>query len=188
MHRITIHDVMTNDFDDLFQGAKADILYSDPPWGEGNLKFWRTFNNQKGHPVNWLEFVKRVRFLWQRHVTGACFIETGVRFADDVIGMFGKPSCRYAIIYSSQSLPNILLGWGEVPQKDPTGKKGINVPLTVLSSLPSKPLSVFDPCVGLGMTAKVAKKLSMTCFANELNPKRAERTMKILPFELVGRD
>ena len=187
-HRITMHDIMTNNLDDLFTGEKADILYSDPPWGEGNLKYWRTFNGQKGHPVNWIEFIKRVKYLCDRHVTGSCFIETGVKFEKDIITIFGEPQGRYEIIYSNKNLPNILLGWGEQPKLSPHGKKGFDVPFTVISSLPTKPRSVFDCCIGLGMTAKVAKKLGIICYANELNPKRAERTMKILDFSLIAKD
>jgi hypothetical protein len=47
---MAMRDIMSDDLDDLFQGAKADVLYTDPPWGEGSLKFWRTLNGQKGHP------------------------------------------------------------------------------------------------------------------------------------------
>ena len=188
-HRITIHDIMTNDLDDLFQGQKADVLYSDPPWGEGNLKFWRTHNGQKGHHVDWVAFMRRLKFLADRHVKGSLFIETGMRFEKDVESVFGKPQGRYVIKYKGggQILPNLLLGYGEQPKNDPTGKTGFDVPFTALSSLPTPPKSVFDCCVGLGTTAKVAKKLGILCYANELNPKRAAKTMKILDFELVGK-
>lgn len=189
-HRITIHDIMTSNLDDLFGGAKADVLYSDPPWGEGHLKFWRTHNQQKGHPVDWVAFVKRIKYLCDRHVKGSIFIETGLRFEQEIINVFGKPQGRYVIKYKagSKTLLNLLLGYGPQPTKDPSGLSGIKVAQTVLSSLPTKPQSVFDCCVGLGTTAKVAKKLGMTCYANELNPKRAARTMKILDFVLVGKD
>ena len=189
-HRITTHDIMNNDLDDLFQGAKADVFYSDPPWGSGNLKFWRTYNGQKGYEVDWMRFINRVKYLCDRHVKGSVFLETGVRFENDVVSVFGKPQCRYNIIYKSggKPMPNLLLGFGEKPKLDPTGKTGFAVPFTVLSSLPSSPQSVFDCCVGLGLTAKVAKKLNMSCYANELNPKRAAQTMKILDFALVGSD
>ena len=164
MHRITIHDIMTNDLDDLLQGVKVDVFYSDPPWGEGNLKFWRTHNGQKGHTVDWGMFVRRVKFLCDRHVSGPVFIETGVRFENDIIAIFGKPQGRYVTKYKGggKILPNLLLGYGEQPKLDPSGKTGLQVPLTVLSSLPTPPKSVLDCCVGLGMTAKVAKKLGMT--------------------------
>ena len=102
-HRITMHDVMTNDLDDLFQGAKADVLYSDPPWGEGNLKFWRTHNGQKGHPTDWTAFIHRIKFLCDRHVSGSLFIETGMRFEKDIIAVFGQPQGRYVIKCICQS-------------------------------------------------------------------------------------
>jgi len=192
MHRITLHDIMTNDLDDLMQGEKVDVIYSDPPWGEGNLKFWRTYNGQKGHNVDWEKFVRRIKFLCDKHVKpgGSVFIETGMRFDKDIMAIFGQPQGRYIIKYKGggKVLDNVLLGYGPQPKIDPTGKTGIQVALSVLSSLPTPPKSVLDCCVGLGTTAKVAKKLGMTCYANELNPKRAAKTMKILNFNLVGKD
>jgi len=186
-HRISIRDIMIDDLDDLFKGEKAECLYSDPPWGLGNLKYWRTMNEQKGHNVDWINFLKRIKFLYERHVQGPLFIETGVRFEDDLAGVFGKPDAKYGILYGpgNKKLPNILLCWGAVPGKSPGGMTGFDVPYTALSSLPMIPKSVFDCCVGLGTTAKVCKKISAVCYANELNPKRAERTKKILNFELV---
>jgi hypothetical protein len=178
---------MLDNLDDLFKGEKADCLYSDPPWGLGNLKYWRTMNSQKGHDVDWLRFLERIKFLYERHVNGPLFIETGLRFEDDLIKIFGEFLARYEIVYGSGSkkLPNVLLCWGAIPRKSPAGMTGFDVPITVLSSLPSIPKSVFDCCVGLGITAKVCKKIGAVCYANELNKKRAEKTIKILDFERV---
>ena len=38
-HRISTRDIMLDDLDDLFLCEKAECLYSDPPWGIGNLKY-----------------------------------------------------------------------------------------------------------------------------------------------------
>ena len=38
-------------------GNKANIIYSDPPWGLSNLKYWRHHNGQTGHPVDWPRFL-----------------------------------------------------------------------------------------------------------------------------------
>jgi len=186
-HRITIRDIMVDDLDDLFQGQKAECLYSDPPWGIGNLKYWRTMNKQKGHNVDWFNFLERIKFHYNRHVSGPLFLETGLRFEGDLGKVFGKPDARYEIIYGSGNrlLKNLLLCWGAIPQKSPEGMQGIDILYTVLSSLEKIPKSVFDCCVGLGTTAKVCKKLGAICYANELNPARAAATMKILPFEVV---
>jgi len=186
-HRISIRDIMADDLDALFKGEKAECLYSDPPWGLGNLKYWRTMNEQKGHNVDWFRFLERIKFLYERHVRGPLFIETGVKFEDDLVKVFGNAAAKYNIVYGSGSkkLPNILLCWGAVPGKSPAGMTGFDVPYTVLSSLSNVPKSIFDCCVGLGTTAKVCKKIGAICYANELNPKRAARTMKILDFEQV---
>jgi hypothetical protein len=186
-HRISIRDIMFDNLDDLFKGEKAGCLYSDPPWGAGNLKYWRTMNEQKDHVVDWFQFLVRIKFLYERHVKGPLFLETGLRFETDLVKVFGKTDAKYEIVYgsSSKKLPNILLCWGAVPGKSPAGMTGFDVPFTVLSSLPSIPQIVFDCCVGLGTTAKVCKKIGAICYANELNRKRAERTMKILDFEQV---
>ena len=189
-HRITIHDIMSNDLDDLMQGEKADLLYVDPPWGSASLSFWRTHNKQKGHAINWEAFLQRIRFIYERHVTGGLCIETGLKFESGIVSVFGHPQGRYDVVYKSGGVlrPSLILIYGALPQKDPTGLNGYDLPYTVISALPHRPRSVLDPCVGLGTTAKVAKALGMTCYANELNPDRAAKTMRILDFQLVGKD
>ncbi|GHV78618.1 hypothetical protein AGMMS49944_04090 [Spirochaetia bacterium] len=183
-HRISNRDIMLDDLDDLFQGEKADCLYSDPPWGLGNLKYWRTMNGQKGVNVEWIAFLERIKFLYQRHVKGPLFLETGVRFQGDLEGVFGKSDAVYTVIYNTK-LPNMVMCWGAVPRQSPEGTSGIQTPYTVLSTYGTIPNSIFDCCVGLGIVAKTCKKLGATCYANELNPKRMAVTQKILPFETV---
>jgi hypothetical protein len=176
---------MLDDLDDLFQGEKAGCLYSDPPWGLGNLKYWRTINGQKGVNVEWIAFLERIKFLYERHVEGPLFLETGVRFQADLEGVFGKAAAVYTVIYGNTKLPNLVMCWGDVPRTSPEGTHGLATPYTVLSTLSKTPNSIFDCCVGLGIVAKTCKKLRATCYANELNPKRMAVTMKILPFEAV---
>ena len=176
---MTMRDLTLDNLDDLMQGQKADVFYSDPPWGQGNLKYWRTMNGQAGYEVDWLKFVERIKWLCERHVTGSMFIETGVRFEKDVVSIWGEPQGRYEIVYKAGNkyLPNILLGYGEQPTADPSGMTGWKIPHTVLSTLPTAPTSVLDCCMGLGTTAKIAKKLDIMCYANELNPNRASKTI-----------
>jgi hypothetical protein len=193
MHnRISNRDIMKTMLDELFtfdgQMVKAEAMYSDPPWGLGNLKYWRTMNGQKGeaeYQTAWIEFLERLKAIRDRHVDGPTFIETGMRFEKDLAGVFGKPSRVYRIVYTSKKLPNLLMCWGDLPSIDVTGKSGVIVALCTLRSLPHVPKSVLDPCVGLGITAKACKHIEATCFANELNRSRMIRTAKIMDFEEV---
>ena len=42
-HKVKNGDILDG-IDDLMQNDKADFIYSDPPWGQGNLKYWQTMN------------------------------------------------------------------------------------------------------------------------------------------------
>jgi hypothetical protein len=185
LNKISNYDIMQNDLDDLFKypiGIKADCLYSDPPWGEANLKYWRTINNQKNYSVDWRLFLHRLKFISDRHVSGPLFIETGLRFKDDVISVFGVPIKIFECIYGNHKHKNLLLCWRDVPKIDLTNKGGVDLVYSCLSSLSFNPSVVFDPCVGLGNTARACKKIECNLFCNELNRNRMLRTMAIMEF------
>ena len=186
-HRISTRDIMIDDLDDLFRGEKADCLYTDPPWGLGLIKYFRTLNGQKGINDDWFAFLGRIKYLYERHVSGPLFLEIGIKTECDLIKVFGTPDARYVKHYGSGSnkRPNILLCWGAVPAVSPADTNCFEAPVVVLSSLSNKPKSVFDCCIGTGATAKACKKTGVICYANELNPKRAQKTMQILDFEQV---
>ena len=44
-HRLR-HGNLHDGIGDLMLGERADIVYADPPWGPGNLKFWQTMNHK----------------------------------------------------------------------------------------------------------------------------------------------
>ncbi|MCL2093009.1 MAG: hypothetical protein FWH12_02335 [Treponema sp.] len=184
-HRISIRDIMVDNLDDLFKGEKAEAMYCDPPWGIGHIKYFRTLNGQKHKQSDdWLTFLGRIKFLYNRHVTGPLFLECGPRFVNDILQVFGTPSAKYECKYGA-GLPFFVLCFGAVPANSPVAFKDWKIPYTVLGSIQNKPKSVFDCCVGLGQTARACKEIGAICYANELNPQRAEKTMKILDFEQV---
>jgi hypothetical protein len=182
LSRITTRDVMIDNLDELFMGIKADCLYCDPPWGEASMRYWRTMNNQKGHPVDWIAFLDRINYLYDRHVTGPLFLETGIRFENDLIRCFGKPNIRFLCKYKTGNkvLSNLLLCWGTQPTVDINGMSGFDIVFNCLSSYKHTPKIVFDPCFGKGMTARACKKINAVCFANELNNKRAKYATKTM--------
>jgi len=186
-NRISTRDIMLDNLDDLFNGEKAESMYCDPPWGIGLIKYFRKLNGQTAEHDNWLSFLMRIKFLYERHVNGPLFIQIGLRLEKDLVQVFGEPSARYKCLYGSgkNKSPCALLCWGAVPSKSPEGLNNTPILTTVLESLLKKPKSVFDCCVGLGMAARACKKLGIVCYANELNPKRVAETMKILDFEAV---
>jgi predicted RNA methylase len=163
----------------------VDCVYSDPPWGQGNLKYWRTMNKQPDFKVDWLGFVRKFFEHCQRHCpNGKWYIETGVRFVDDVMSQAPRNGISLECVYRAGGkwLPNVLLVFGgEFPNDVPveSDRYGINLVKWALAPLPvgSK---VLDPCCGLGTTAKACRQLGLEFYGNELNPARLERTRKVL--------
>jgi hypothetical protein len=187
-HRIMNSDVMLADFDRLFlfEGRlqKADVLYTDPPWGIGAMKYFRTLNKQEHGDILFRDLLARLKQVALTYVLGPFFIEMGLRFAEDMRFVFGNPDAMYLPKYASGKLSQYLFCYGIKPAENLALERNLGL---VVSSLRScGPISsVFDPFIGLGTTAKACKKLGLVCIGNELNRERMLVTKAILPFEEV---
>lgn len=63
-HVVTHSDLMELDINTLLEGEKVDMMYSDPPWGTGNLKYWQTMNKKMNdverNDVDLHDFLNRI--------------------------------------------------------------------------------------------------------------------------------
>ena len=84
-HRFRHGDV-TKGISDLMRSDKAQIMYSDPPWGEGNIKYWATMNKKMtgdtNVPVPLDTFLGSIFDAANRYVSHYLLIEYGIRWAD----------------------------------------------------------------------------------------------------------
>lgn len=165
-------------------GERASVVYSDPPWGEGNLKYWRTHNGQCGHPVSWSRFLRTLTEVVASALKpgGHLFLEMGCRWVDElsrIMGEAGFPECsRWGVLYgpAKKPIPNVLWYSGPGVTCDPTGMRGEPMTRHVIDSVAEPDALVFDPCCGKGMTARCAVRAGMRFAGCELNPKRAAIT------------
>lgn len=165
-------------------GERASIIYSDPPWGEGNLKYWRTHNGQCGHPVSWTSFLDTLATVVSESLApvGHLFLEMGVRWVDELSRVMAtagfSESRRWSVLYgpAKKPLPNVLWYSGPGVTCDPTGMRGEPMTRHVIDSVAERGALVFDPCCGMGMTARCAVRAGMRFVGCELNPKRAAIT------------
>jgi hypothetical protein len=196
-HKVRHGDIM-NGIADLMGNEKADIFYSDPPWGEGNLKYWQTMNVKMNSDavkkqVNLDLFLNKVFETAATYAKGVIFIEYGVRWAD----MIKQKSS----IYGLKHICIIKTQYG-------SGKNMFPLDLHILSkqliTLPSDYVSyvmnthgyetlkratipfivkegiVLDPCCGMGYSAQVAIDNGMRFRGNELNKARLLKTINRL--------
>lgn len=190
-HRIMQGDIERGDLGRLVGGDVVDVVYSDPPWGQGNLRYWRTHADDATVPV-WENFRAR----WVADVarvlsrSGAMFVEMGIRWADEwaaaLAGAGWPVRASWTTMYSggSKLLPNRLLYAGPpLPSGfDPSALRDQYLPRAcvgaaleatgLVGSKRSPRALVLDPCCGKGFTARAAVHHGLAFRGMELNPKR----------------
>ena len=160
----------------------ADIIYSDPPWGAGNLKYWRTHNGELESRPDWAVFMATFCQVVAEHrkPSAPVFIEMGQRWADelaramDAVGIV--EAARWTAFYGSPKRPNVLWFSGPLVPESLILSGGDAMTMSALRSVARPNSVVLDPCCGKGMTARCALKLGMRFRGVELNPKRAAVT------------
>ena len=195
-HAITLGSVENNQVETLFSGGeKADIIYSDPPWGDGNMKYWATqcekMTGTRPKQFTYAEMLARFNQLIKNHCKGAVFIETGPRWEQQVIEAMQSIGVQISqvvrIVYGSgkTTFPNILIcgsvnGVAPIVPPGTENLKGVKLPtsLAIANAVPGGIL--FDPCCGMGYSAKAAVAAKMRFRGNEFNAKRLALTEKFL--------
>lgn len=188
-HRVVVGDVMHGAVVRCMDGARADVVYSDPPWGEGNLRYWRTHARDTSRP-RWDLFVGAwTASLAAVRAPGApVFVEMGLRWADDFAAALERIDApvtrRWVVQYRSGSrlLPNALLYAGPPLRADfdPSALDAQALPRACVAEVAVPGGIVLDPCCGKGFTARAAVAAGMRFRGVELNPARAEVTIRWL--------
>ena len=193
-HKITNASVDEAVVDDMLRGERVNILYSDPPWGDGNLKYWVTMNKKMSGreftPIPYSVLVERFRGLISNYVDGHVIIETGKAWLGETVNML-RPVVHNIDVYTlqyrsgSRMLECVMISGVTNPSYpkmsfNPTGMHGYEVPKQSIASIATPGGIVLDPCCGMGYTARAAVSAGMQFRGNEFNPVRLAKTVKFL--------
>lgn len=187
-HRIACGDVMLPEsLEWLMGGRMASLVYADPPWGPGNLKYWRTANGEHVKP-DWAVFLHLLTFNLATYCDGPIFLEMGMRWVADLeraMGRAERPITAMAtVVYGSPPRPHaICLFGGEKELLDdlPTECWAATREIAKRVARPGEIL--LDPCLGLGKSSKVFADRGMDVYGLELNRKRLASAAKRLGVE-----
>lgn len=188
-HRITNRSIEHPELDVMLAGETLDVIYTDPPWGDGNMKYWVTLNKkmtgEQFTPLSYAELIARIFNLSNKYLKGYLFIETGLKWLDQVKASLIENN-YYNVGYQLMKYSSgdcVLLYGSTVPCEpftlDVTQMRGERLPRNVLASLNKKGI-VLDPCCGMGYTARAAVNCGMSFRGNEFNAKRLEKTLDFL--------
>lgn len=179
-------DVTDGALSTLMAGELADVVYGDPPWGQGLLRIFASMANVAPR-FAWRGFLDAlaVAIVTVRKPTAPVFLEMGCRWEDDLVSamrLAGLPlRNRWAVAYGSRSkpCPSLLLLFGptDVSVTMPTPPMGEPMTRAALVPVVRAGTVVLDPCTGLGMTARITHTLGGNFRGLELNPNRLGKTM-----------
>lgn len=193
-HKVLNGSVESLALDSMLAGEKVRILYSDPPWGEGNVKYWATINKRhtgvEVEPLTYRGMLDRIMNLIDCYVDGHVFIETGPAFSDELQGLLSErlvSVTRYDTLYRSGSrMRDCVLLYGSTRKTDslngfnPSGMTGYAQVRDCLKAVAEPNAIVLDPMCGMGYTAKATLQAGMVFRGNELNAKRLAKTIAVL--------
>jgi hypothetical protein len=194
LHKVTNASIDDPIVDQMLAGEKVHVMYSDPPWGDGNLRYWVTMNKKmtgnEYKPLTYDALINRIVDLIQNHVDGHVFIETGLKWEAETIekiqGLVHNIR-TYRLQYKSGSrmLENVLI-YGVTDTShplmdfDPSGMSGVAVPTKCIEAVAKPNAIALDACCGMGYTARAAVNAGMRFRGNEFNAKRLQKTIDFL--------
>lgn len=201
-HIVRSGDLMNFDPTELFFDKKADIIWADPPWGDGLMKYFQT-QNRKLNPnettIDWSasEFLERLLQICKEvmHQNSIMFLEYGEKHFDFVhdaiknsglffegfreINYFGGGKWRKHHLFILTKSAGGAKQLSKVPNAE--ALQNIGGSKMIIKCLEAYPLNaqttIFDPCCGLGLTAEAAIHYGARFIGNELSPARARRAI-----------
>lgn len=172
-----------------------EMVYTDPPWSDGNCKYWRTMAKVPVRTASPLhkELIRNIFKAVTAFESDVIFMEQSSH--EDLSGVVEEAKrARYeklgqwTVSYGSKNKPrpNELLLFA-LPEMegiegdfDPSGLHNNAMTKAVFERFAIGGKTVFDPCVGLGTTARMAYNHDMRCVGFELDPKRLARTIAMM--------
>jgi hypothetical protein len=192
-HKIK-HGSITLGIAELMGQEKASLVYSDPPWGAGNVRYWQTINNKmtgaNPQDLSYDEYMRSLFSIIQQYASGIVLMEYGQNWAQQLIDQAATYNLQHAatieLLYRSGSKllpcdlhvfgagfkPSIPLGFREAI----THTHGYSTLKAAFKYFAKPSEVVLDPCCGMGYTAQAALDHGMTFRGNELNASRLQIT------------
>ena len=194
-HKITqgnITDLQINKNIEANYPNGIDFCYTDPPWGSGNLKWWKTLNkkatNVDAELIDQEILEERIVELITTYVNNYAFIVYGVHQAESIIHKLKQKSNVKDIQYyektyqSTKAMVNcvICVTLNDASIKDFSvleGLKGLKGLRYVCELFKDEYESVLELFVGIGHYLKIFHKYNFNVIGNELNSSRLDKAI-----------
>lgn len=198
-HKIMVGNIVDG-IDNLMLNEKAYIVYTDPPWSQGNLKWWeKKLEKDTGNFIsnNYVDIIEKLFNIVNLYCQEWFFLEFSVK-NEFILNNLNKinfklidiKTCLYKgggkylpfklHIFSKTGKSNSIFSSILKTDKDYDVVKKAVYPIAKQNEI------LLDPFSGLGNSFRVAIETGMIYRGNEINEKRVLQSLKI--YEKYGRN
>jgi hypothetical protein len=182
-HRFTVGTITDKPIQAMLRNQVADVCYSSPPWDDAKCRQY------SGSRLDWSRFFDLLVKVIAEHVNGYVFLEGGVHTSDraaERLSLVCKDVHVFPTTYSKPGMPSRLLvghtsqsmaGWR--PHKEWLRGK-LAQPFGCVGSVSLPGQTLLDPVCTNVYSAQTARRLGLSFYGNDHNPRRAEAIRRIL--------
>lgn len=172
---------------------KADLIYTDPPWSDGNCKYWRTIahkqdNNIESYKLSYHTFLSR---LHEQLPHTPLFIEGSRLTYNTILNVFGEDYKynRVFKVFYDKDIEQRLIFFNDNPIiLDLNDMVDLEYVQAVFTYYNYTTETVLDPCTGLGITPKTAYKFNKNFIGFDLNKTRLDKTIQLFKNKTERKD
>lgn len=190
LHKVVCNSIEKVDWNTFLDGQKIYAFYSDPPWGDGLMKYFATLANRQTKTnsfsnINYAQLLECFVSIIKNHVHGWVFIETGYKWKEETIlaiAPYVENIKVFDLVYNGDKGSVCIVGstTGEEYPANLDGLTGQDCSMKALHAIKKDGAIVFDPCCGMGYVPFAAKCNDMVFYGGELNPERIKKTVSKL--------
>tara|TARA_Y100000310_G_scaffold149433_1_gene148774 strand:- start:1644 stop:2213 length:570 start_codon:yes stop_codon:yes gene_type:complete len=181
-NRIIQGDLTKGDLNNLMEGKKADVIYTDPPWDDSWVKIFRKRANydSEGHNINkFLQvFIKEIK----KHSKGIIYIEMGVKSIDLLQKLLKEENFTKLNKWEyplNKGVQYLIRGYFIKPNNVPIIPNNLKLTDKKIKDIVEVDKVdggiLLDPCIGIGRTYDIAKYIGMDCFGLEIQQNKVDK-------------
>ena len=167
-------DLDASNLKHVFGRDQIDMLYSDPPWNQGNISTFIT-KAKLEKKIDYWAFIDHLTKTAKAFRPRFSYLEGGLKQRAQLVEAINKnlsaPPHIYQIRYYNRH--KCLLYRASTPDSPSPNLTGLDDTKTPFAAMEfDQPKSALDLCMGRGGTARAAHQLGIPCFGVELNKRR----------------
>ena len=192
VHYYGVGDIMRGDLEYFLNeiNLAPDMVYTDPPWTNGNCKYWRTIASRQDESIQSyrLSYHSFLLKLKEQLPHTPLFIEGSRLTYNTLINVFSEDyeynKC-YKVFYNDNIEQRLLFFNDATILLELDDMIDLEYVLEAFKYFQDTVKTVLDPCTGLGLTSSVSYSFGKNFIGFDLNKTRLDKTIGLFKDKIL---